>query len=288
MTQDTTVAILGTGIMGGAMAGRLLDNGFSVRAWNRTPEKAEQIGHGVVVAETPEEAAAPAGIVITMMTDGVVVLDVMAKTISALSADSVWLQMSTIGIEATERCIELAAQHDIPFVDAPVSGTKEPAEKGELLILASGADEAVARCKGVFDAIGKTTRMLGKAGSGTRMKMAINAWLVGLMSALAETLAFARATGVDPATFLETVRGSAVAPPYLTLKGSMMVEGDYPTSFPVRLALKDTELILAEAKAAGLELPLVHAVAEEFRRAARQGWADQDMAAIYEAVKPGT
>jgi 3-hydroxyisobutyrate dehydrogenase len=288
MTDDTTIALLGAGIMGSAIAGRLLDEGFSVRVWNRTREKVEQIGHGVVVAETPTEAAEAAGIVMTMLSDGSAVLDVMTKTITSMNADQIWLQTSTIGAEATEACIALASKHDIPFIDAPVSGTKEPAEKGQLLILASGDEDAIARCKRVFDAIGSSTRMLGAAGAGTRMKLVINAWLVGLMSALAETLAFARAIGVEPADFLDTLKGSAVAPPYMNLKGSMMVHGEYPPSFPLRLAVKDAELILAEARVAGIALPLVEAAAEEFRTAAEKGWADQDMAAIYEAVKPGT
>jgi 3-hydroxyisobutyrate dehydrogenase len=164
-----------------------------------------------------------------------------------------------------------------------VIGTKAPAEQGQLIVLASGPSDALERCRPVFDAIGSKTIELGEAGAGSRMKLVTNAWIVALVESLAETIAFAESIGVDPAKFLEAIDGGPVGAPYAQLKGKMMVERDFPTSFALKHALKDARLVLEAAEEAGVTLPVVEAVVEQMARAAKNH-GDEDMAATVRAT----
>lgn len=285
--ENATVALLGTWIMGAAMARNLLGSGLAVRAWNRSREKAEPLaGDGATVAESPEEAAGGADFLLTMLPDAAIEGVVDGGVLSALAENGAWLQMSTVGIEGNERLARLAAGNGVAYVDAPVLGTKAPAEQGNLIVLASGPEDVRGRCEPVFGAVGSKTVWLGEAGAGSRLKLVVNNWLVGLLGVLAETVALARATGVDPARFLEVVEGGPLGLPYAQMKGKMMIEGDFPTSFPLDLARKDAGLVLDAARAEGLDLAVAEAVAARFDEAIRAGHGGEDMAAVYEAAKP--
>ena len=179
--------------------------------------------------------------------------------------------MSTVGEEGNERLARLAAQHDVTYVDAPVLGTKQPAEEGQLVVLASGPEEVRERCEPVFGAVGSKTVWLGEAREGSRLKLVLNNWIVGLLGVLAETVAFARATGVDPAKFLETIEGGPLGLPYAQLKGKMMIDEDFPTSFSARLARKDAGLVLDAAEARDLRMEITGAVAARFDEAIDAG-----------------
>jgi 3-hydroxyisobutyrate dehydrogenase len=270
--------------MGGAMATNIAKAGLETRAWNRTREKAEALD-GPSVADSPAEAVADADVVMTMLADGSAVESVMTEggALEAMSDDAVWMQSSTVGIDATERLSRLAEERGVAFVDAPVLGTKGPAEKGELVVLASGPDEALEVCGPVFDAIGNKTVRVGEAGAGTRLKLVINNWLLSLLGTLAETVAFAERIGVDPQAFLDAIDGGAVGSPYAQMKGPMMVEREFPTSFPLKLALKDLELVLEAAGRHDLDMGVAGAAAQNFRRAVDQGHGDEDMAAVFHA-----
>ena len=278
------VAVLGTGIMGGPMASNIAAAGMQTRVWNRTREKAEGVS-GATVADTPGDAVDGADIVLTMLADGAAVESVMTEggALAAMRDDAVWLQSSTVGIAAIERLAQLAEERGVAFVDAPVLGTKTPAEKGALTVLASGPDRALDACAPVFDAIGAKTVRLGDAGAGTRLKLVVNNWLLLLLGDLAETVAFAERIDVDPRSFLEAIDGGAVGSPYAQMKGPMMVERDFPTAFPLKLALKDLELVLEAGERHDSEMPLASVAAERFRRAVEQGHGDKDMAAVYHA-----
>jgi 3-hydroxyisobutyrate dehydrogenase len=282
--EQPSVAVLGTGIMGGPMAHNIAAAGLETRAWNRTREKAEAI-EGVNAFGSPSEAVDGADIVLTMLADGPAVESVMTEggALEAMRDDAIWLQSSTVGIEATERLAKLAEDRGVQFVDAPVLGTKAPAEKGELTVLASGPDAALDACQPVFDAIGSKTLRLGEAGGGTRLKLVINNWLLSLLGNLAETIAFAESIDVDPRSFLEVIDGSATGSPYAQLKGPMMLKGEYPASFPLKLALKDLELVLEAAERHDADMRVANAAAQNFRRAVEQGHGDEDMAAVYHA-----
>jgi 3-hydroxyisobutyrate dehydrogenase len=285
-----SVAVLGTGIMGAPMARSLAAAGFEVRAWNRTREKAEALGaDGVQVADGPPEAVRGADAVITVLTSGDAVEAVMAGDEGALAAmedEAVWLQTSTVGLTASERLAGLAEERGVALVDSPVVGTKEPAEQGQLMVLASGPDEAREPCEPVFDAIGSKTVWLGKTGAGTRMKLVVNSWLLALTAGLGETVALAEALDIEPGTFLETIDGSPVGAPYAQLKGKMMIEGRYPPSFPLALAEKDADLVLEAAERGHLEPRVARAVRDLFARADELGHGEDDMAAVHEASEP--
>ena len=281
------VAVLGTGTMGAPMARNLAAAGHEVRAWNRSRERAEPLGaDGVRVAGSPDEAAAGAEVVVTMLSDGDAVEAVAAGLEFPESA--VWAQMSTVGIEATERLLARAADAGVPLVDAPVLGTKAPAEQGKLIVLASGDAGARERCEPVFDAVGaRTVDLADEPGASTRMKLVLNTWLVSLVEGLAESVALAEGLGVDPAGFLEVIDGGPIGPPYAKMKGTMMIERSYEPSFSLALAAKDARLALDAAAASGLELPALRAIRAQLEKAVEQGHGDADMAAAVEASRPG-
>lgn len=276
-----TVAVLGTGTMGAPMAVNVARAGEDVRVWNRTAEKADEL-EGVSAFESAAEAVEGADLVVTILSDGDAVQAVAREALPAMRDDAVWLQMSTIGIPATERAAELARERGVAFVDAPVIGTKQPAEEGKLTVLASGPGEARERCKPVFDAVAARVVELGDAGEGNRLKVVVNSWLVGLVASLGETIALAEAIGADPNDFLDAIEGGPVGPPYARVKGDLMVERSFPTSFALRLARKDVGLVIEAAERHGFDARLARTIAELFDRAEGAGHGDEDMAAVIE------
>jgi 3-hydroxyisobutyrate dehydrogenase len=288
MADDTTVAVLGTGIMGAAMSRNLLAAGIKVRAWNRSREKAEPLQKGgAEVVDDPRDAARGADFVLTMLADADVVEEAVGgDVLAALAEGGVWLQMSTVGEGGNERLLRLAADSGVAYVDAPVLGTKQPAEQGQLIVLASGPEEVRERSEEIFSAVGSKTVWLGEAGEGSRLKLVINNWIVGLLGVLAETVAFAQAIGVDPANFLETIEGGPLGLPYAQLKGSMMVEEDFPTSFSANLARKDAALVLDAAEAHDLRMQIAESVMARFDEAIQAGYGEEDMAAVYRTARP--
>jgi 3-hydroxyisobutyrate dehydrogenase len=283
------LAVLGTGIMGAPMARNLAAASLGeVRAWNRSAGKVQALADdGVAVAASVAEAVDGAGAVVVMLSDGDAVRAVLAEALPAMSADAVLVQTSTVGLDATEAIALEAREHGVAFVDAPVLGTRQPAEAGELVVLASGPDEALDRVAPVFDAIGKATIRLGEAGAGSRLKLVLNAWIVSLTESLAETLALAHSLDVEPARFLETISGGPLDAGYAQLKGKAMAERAFtPASFGLTLALKDARLVLAAAARSELSLPVVEAVAAQMARAEADGHGEEDMAATFLASWP--
>jgi 3-hydroxyisobutyrate dehydrogenase len=277
------VAVLGTGMMGAPMARNVVEAGLTVRVWNRTIEKASGV-EGAQVCSTPADAADGADFLLTMLADGEAVEETVSDGV--LQGDAAWLQMSTVGIAASERLMKLAADSGTPFVDAPVVGTKQPAEKGELTVLASGPLEVRERAGPVFDAVGARTVELGDAGEGTRLKLVVNSWLVTMVESLAETLAFAEAIDVDPERFLDTIEGGPLGPAYAQLKGKMMIARKFDPAFSLALARKDAGLVLEAAERYGFDAALVDVVARKMDAAIEQGRGDDDMAATFLASAP--
>jgi 3-hydroxyisobutyrate dehydrogenase len=264
------VTVLGTGIMGAPMARNLASAGHDVRVWNRTREKAEETGLPVL----DEPTADGADVLVTMLSDGDAVDAVMEGV--TLSGDQIWWQSSTVGLAATERLAPLAGA--ATFVDAPVLGTREPAEAGQLTVLASGAGRE--RLGPLFDAVAaKVVDMGDEIGAGTRMKLVINAWVVTITEGVAESIALAEGLGLDPQRFLDIIDGGPMGPPYAKLKGTMMIERRFAPSFPLALAAKDAGLVVDAARAAGLDLPLPAAIRDQMDKAVAAGHGDEDMAA---------
>jgi 3-hydroxyisobutyrate dehydrogenase len=287
----STVAVLGAGRMGAPMALNILAAGFPVRAWDRTPARAaRRIGDGIRVADSPASAAAGADVVVTMLPDGETVERAMTSAftgaLATMPRGGVWVQMATVGIEWTERLAALAAKSGLEFVDAPVSGSDGPAREGELLVLASGSDRARERVQPIFDALGRQTVWLGPAGNGSRLKLALNTWLVSLTEAMAETLALTEALGLEPRLFLDSIAGGPLAAPYALVKGEAMLERRFEPGFAVRHAVKDARLALAAAGQGHVELPLTATVARRWERAMADGHADEDVAAVISEALP--
>jgi 3-hydroxyisobutyrate dehydrogenase len=283
----TKVGLLGTGTMGAAMARRMRARGLVVRAWNRSRAKAQALAaDGVEVADSPSVAAQGADVLVTMLTDGAAVEAAMLGPEGALAGATsgcTWLQTSTVGIAACHRLAELATTSHLGFVDAPVSGSKEPAERGELIVLAAGAPELEARVKPVLEAIARRTVWLGEVGAGTKAKLVMNAWVTGLVALLAETITLSEGLDLDPRQFLDLLRGGPSDSPYAQLKGKAMIEEQVAPNFSLRLAHKDLRLIIEAGHTAGASLPVLDAIEEKFDRAERQGRGDEDLASVIAA-----
>ena len=280
-----TIAALGMGVMGAPMARNLARAGHDVRAWNRSPEKAAPLrDDGVDVCADPASAAAGADVVLTMLADADAVLDVAHQ--ADLAEGQIWWQASTIGIDGIEQCAGLAEEAGAALVDAPVLGTRMPAEEGKLLILASGPDEALDACAPLFDAVGQRTMRLGTAGTATRLKLAVNTWVLAVTQGTAETIAVAQALGLDPAWVFQALEGGALDLPYFRMKGKMMLDEEFPASFGLALAAKDARLVGEAAERHGADLPMVRAIAERFAEATEAGHGDEDMAATFRLSRP--
>ena len=298
MTNSQTtevVAVLGAGgAMGFAMARNIARAGLPVRAWNRSRAKAEPLAQdGAVITDTPAEAAEGATIVLTMLADAEAVVQSMDSDDGALPVMArrndpdhpVWLQMSTIGEDATRRCIGLANNYGVGFVDAPVLGTRQPAEQGQLVVLESGPEEARPRTHAVFEAIGHRTIRAGEAGAGTRLKLVTNSWVLAVVEAGAETIALAEGLGLDPSLFFQAVEGGALDLPYLRMKGQAIADRDFAPSFRLALAAKDASLVRESASQHGLDLPLLDLIARRLHQGAAEH-GDEDFSATYLTSTP--
>lgn len=281
-----TVAVLGTGLMGAPMARHLAHAGLTVRVWNRTPRKAEALASdNLTVHASPAEAAKGADVLVTMLFDGEAVAEAVEGALPALGAGAVWLQTTTVGVEACRRLADVARTHRVRFVDAPVVGTRGPAEEGELVVLASGPDEARALATSVLDAFSAEVRWLGPPGTGSALKLVVNSWVLALTGATAEAVSLAEALGLDPRRFLDTIAGSPLDSAYAHLKARPMLDGAFPASFTVDGAAKDAALILAAADEQGVDMAVTRAVLGHLARVADDGHGDADMAAAYLAAR---
>jgi 3-hydroxyisobutyrate dehydrogenase len=286
MAEKSSFAVLGTGVIGTGIALSLLREGHSVTVWNRTAERARPLAErGATVVGSPETAVRSARVFVTVLADGDATETVVRQALSAATQDMIWAQMATVGIQAIGRLAELARDTGVGFVDAPVLGTREPAERGELVVLASAPPHVREPCEPLFEAVGKRTLWVGEApGMGQRVKLVLNTWLLGLVGALGEALALANALGVDPSLFFDALRDGPLDVPYAHVKGDEMLTHKYPTSFSVRMAAKDGRLIEEAARAVGRDVPVTATVREALDRSAELGHADDDIAAVYEAL----
>lgn len=271
--------------MGRGMAANAAAAGIAVRAWNRTAAKLDDLtaATGVSAFGSARDAAAGASVVLTMLSD-------TEATLAAIEGDdgaaagaapgTVWVQAGTIGLAGTERCAALAAERGLVFVDAPVLGTKEPAEDGQLVVLASGPEDQREALAPLFDAIGKRTLWLGAAGRGTRLKLVVNSWIVTVTEGAAEVLRLAERLGLDPELPLAAIEDGPLDQPYMRMKAEAMIAGDYTPSMRLSLAAKDARLAVEAGTDAGAEIPMIEAIAEQLAAVAERH-GDEDLAALY-------
>ena len=283
------VVVLGTGIMGAAMARRLLAAGLPTTVWDRSAGvTAPLAAAGAHVAPSAAEAVKDAGVVITMLPTAAVVESVIfdGRVAESFAPHAVWAQMGTIGIEPTERIAGRLARlrPDALFVDAPVSGSKGPAENGQLLILASGPAQAREPLARPFAAIGRATVWLGEAGQGSRLKLVVNSYMSVLIEGVAEAAELARRLGVDIARLDEAIEGGPLDAPIADAKLHKMERGDYAPEFPLEWALKDVDLAIEAAD--GETLPLLAALSRQWHAAVDAGHGREDVSAARLALAP--
>lgn len=286
--MTTTVAVLGTGIMGAGMAHNLIAAGFDVTVWNRNPDRARPlVDAGARTATDAAEAVAGADVVVTMLFDADATAQVMEWALPAVAPDAVWVQTGTVGLDGTARLTELAAQHGIAFLDAPVLGTRQPAERGTLTVLVGGPSALREKVAPVFDAIGSRTVWVGEQpGDGQRLKLVANSYVGIVMAGTAQAVALAEGLGLDPRLFLDTLGGGPLDSAYLQAKGGAILAGEFAPAFAVHGVVKDAGLIAAAMHAAGVDSGVMEAVRDAFARADAAGHGDEDMAAVVHAFRP--
>jgi 3-hydroxyisobutyrate dehydrogenase len=282
------VAFLGIGTMGHAMATSALRGGIPTIVWNRNPGATRDlIDLGAEAAETPADAARRAAVVVTMVTDANVVLSIAKDQgmLAALAPGGVWVQMSTIGVAGIERVQALAdaERPDVTLIDAPVSGSKDPAEHGQLTIFASGPDVARARLAPLFDALGQRTIWVGPVGAGSRLKLTANAWLALAAEAVNTSVALARRLGLETETVVNALGGSPLVSPWQEAKLRRIAQGDFSVQFALSLALKDVHLAL---EAAGDDrFRALASLADEWQDVVDRGLGDRDLTVVTRALE---
>ncbi|QGY29091.1 NAD(P)-dependent oxidoreductase [Pantoea cypripedii] len=287
MSQQPVVAVLGLGAMGHAFAANLLKKDFVVQGWNRTRARGEDlVSAGLLLSDSAVQAVDGADVVIAMLSDGETTLQVISEAQHALNQGATLCQMGTIGVEATDALIaQLAeARPDVVFIDAPVSGTKAPAENAQILVMASGDQSKAQAAEQVFAAISKGTQWLGAAGASSRMKLVVNSWLIGLMQSLAESTRLAEQFGFSTDDLWKVLDGGPLAAPYAKMKLGMIASGDFTPQMHLVWALKDARLALDAAGDA--KLPALENIVDVWQQAVDAGFGEQDLAAVYQFLKP--
>ncbi len=269
--------------MGTGMAHAMLRAGHRVTAWNRSPERARPLrDDGAQVATDIGDAVADAEVMITMVADADAVHDIAEGVLPRLSSEAVWLQMSTVGPSSAIELARLADDAGVRYLDAPVVGTKAPAEQGTLSSLVAGPAELIDMVRPVLDALSSRVTVVGtEPGRASALKLACNSWVAMLTAGTAQSIALTQMAGLDPRLFLSVIKDFAVDSGYAQLKGPLMIDDDYDeTAFPVSGLVKDLGLIDDMASSNGTSTTLIDALRDLFGRAAAAGHDQQDMAAV--------
>ena len=277
------VAVLGIGAMGHGMATSALRAGIPTIVWNRTADAARDLAQlGAEVAETAADAARRAAIVVTMVTntDAVVSIARDQGLLAALAPGAIWAQMSTIGVAGIERVAAVvdADRPDVMLLDAPVSGSTDPAAQGRLTIFASGPDDARARVAPLFDALGQRTIWVGAVGTGSRLKIVNNTWLAFASEAVAASVALAHRLGLKTETVADALGGGPLMSSWQAAKLQRIAEGEFSAQFALSLALKDVRLALEAAD--DDRFAALAGLADEWQHAVDGGLGDQDLTAV--------
>jgi len=283
MNQRPSVAVLGLGMMGHAFAANLLKNGFTTYGWNRTKARGEDLkSAGMKLTDSPEEAVKQADVVITMLADAATTENVLQQALSSLKHGAIVTQMGTIGVASTTTLLTIfrGQRPDVVFLDAPVSGTKTPAENAQIVVLASGDRERAKAIEPVFAAIAKGTKWLGEAGAASRMKLVVNAWLMSMVQGLAESTQIAHELGFTPEEFWSALDGGPLAVPYVKGKLDMISGGHYEPQMHLTWALKDVKLALAATP--NNHLPGLQLISDVWQDAVDRGYGEKDLSVIYQ------
>jgi len=283
------VGFIGLGAMGTPMAWNIRKGGFDLQVYNRTPMAAAPFREaGVRVCESPRPLAARSDVTVIMVTgpdDLLAVLGGEEGVAAGLTPGKVVVNMSTVSPDATAAAAALVHAKGAGFVDAPVSGTTLSAQQAKLVILAGAAQKDLDRVKPMLKTMGQSVIHCGPVGQGTRMKLILNLLLANMMQSLADGLVLGKSFGLDPEAILDAIGGGPLAAPMFQAKGRAIIDGDFSSQFPVRLMLKDLNLVLEAAGKAGVPLPQTAATRECFSAAMAKGYVDKDMAAVIKVAE---
>jgi 3-hydroxyisobutyrate dehydrogenase-like beta-hydroxyacid dehydrogenase len=269
------VAFLGLGTMGAPMANNIARKGHVVTVWNRTSKRLE----GTRTAATPAEAAEGAGVVILMLADPVAVDAVAAALAPALAAGAILVDMSTVDPECARRTATLAASRGARYLDAPVSGTRGPAEQGTLLIMAGGDAATLDAARPVLECMGRVKHM-GPVGHGMAMKLVLNGLGAHMLSGFCAVLALGARQGLDARAMLDVIAGGAFSSPLWTIKGPKILSRDFTADFTLALMRKDQRLVLETARSLGYEMPTEQAIYDVLGQAVDAGLGDGDLCGL--------
>jgi len=279
-----TIGFIGLGLMGKPMARNLLKAGFPLVVWNRTAAKADDlVREGAKLAANPREAAAQVDVLLTIVSDPPALEDVLWGAHGALDGlrrGSVLVDSSTVTPALERRVAAACAERGVDFLDAPVTGGTWGAEKGELVFVIGGNAEGFERVKPVLSAMGQKNFVLGPNGAGQTVKLAMNLLMAVEVDALAESLALVAATGIPGERFVEVMQSSMGRAPVLDVKAPLMLKGEFPASFPLRLMHKDVRLALELARQRGVTLPVGSAAFATYTAVKDASQDDPDFAAV--------
>jgi 3-hydroxyisobutyrate dehydrogenase len=282
-TRPEPVAVLGIGAMGHGMASSALRAGIPTIVWNRAPAATRDLGGlGADVADTAADAAQRAAIVVTMVTDTDAVISIARDqgVLAVLAPGAIWVQMSTIGVAGIERVAAMVESErpDVTLLDAPVSGSADPAERGQLTIFASGPEEARSRVTPLFDALGQRTVWVGAVGAGSRLKVVNNTWLAFAAEGVAASVALARRLGLDTETVMDALNGGPLVSPWQAAKLQRIAKGEFSAQFALSLALKDVHLALQAAD--DDRFAALACLADEWQQVVDHGLGDHDLTVV--------
>ncbi|KAG0553391.1 hypothetical protein M758_12G008600 [Ceratodon purpureus] len=282
------VGFLGLGIMGIAMARNLLKRGFKVTVWNRSPAKCEELAkEGASIGSSPADVVKKCPITIAMLADPSVALSVALGpdgVVEGISPGKGYVDMSTVDSGTSSRIAEAVAAKGGDFLEAPVSGSKQPAEMATLIILAAGSKSLFDKVRPAFDAMGKKSFYLNDVGGGAKMKLVVNMIMGSMMAAFSEGLSLADKAGLSQQTLLEVLELGAMGNPMFKMKGPSMIDGKYTTAFPLKHQQKDMRLALALGDELAQSMPVAAAANETYKKARSLGLGDQDFSAVHQAL----
>ena len=279
-----TVGLIGLGLMGGPMGQNLLRAGFPLVVWNRTKSKADElVREGAKLGADPREVAAQADVLITIVSDPAALEEVLfgaRGAVEALRAGSTLIDSSTVSPDLARRIAAACAERGVDFLDAPVTGGTWGAKKAELVFMVGGKAEVLERVKPVLEAVGKKSLLLGPNGACQTVKLGMNLLLALQVDAFAEALALVTASGVPAEKLMEVMQSSMARSGVLDVKAPMMVKGEFPASFPLRLMHKDVRLALELARDKGVTLPCGAAAYATYSAVLDSSKDDPDFSAV--------
>jgi len=284
------IGFVGLGIMGSAMAANLVKAGYHLTVWNRSPEKCEPlVASGAKAASTPRQVAESSDIVCAMMATPQAVMavrDGVDGILAGMAPGKGYLDFSTIDLETSKETARLTQERGALFLEAPVAGSRKPAEDATLTIMAAGDRPLFDTALPVMETMGKKILFLGEVGNAARMKLANNLIMGGMMASLAEGMALAARSGLDLSQLLEVLDSGAMSNPMFRLKGpSVAANAEFPPAFPLKHMQKDLRLALRLAEEAGQPLFVAATVNELYKDALASGWGESDFAAVSRVVR---